>query len=70
MKRFSFFIAIVFLSFSVLLTADCKKTTEKKDCKTCKAYGGTGLVGQEEVCTDAEEQDFRSQYAGKEISCQ
>ncbi len=70
MKRFSFFIAIVVLLFSVLLTAGCKKSTEEKDCRTCKAYGGSGLVGQEEVCSDAEEQSFRNQYVGKEISCQ
>ncbi len=68
MKRYSFFIAIVFLVFSVILTTGCKKNTES-DCKTCKAFGIDGLVGEEEVCSDAEEQDFRSEFAGKEITC-
>ena len=69
MKRISFFTAVVFLLFSVILTVSCKKETEK-DCKTCKAFSVDGLVGEEEVCSDAEEQDFRSEFAGKEISCQ
>jgi len=70
MKRISFFSVIVFLLLSVILTAGCKKNTEEKDCKTCKAWGSTGLEAEEEVCSDTEEEDFRSEFAGKEISCQ
>ena len=69
MKRISFFSVIVFLLLSVILTASCKKNTEK-DCKTCKAWGSSGLEAEEKVCSDTEEQDFRSEFAGKEISCQ
>ena len=50
----------------------CSKKTEEApadECKTCKAFGIDGLVGEEEVCTDGEESAFRSKYAGKEISC-
>jgi len=70
MKRISFFFVIVFLLLSVILTAGCKKNTAEKDCKTCKAWGSTGLVGEEKVCSDTEEDNFRSEFAGKEISCQ
>ena len=69
MKRISFITAVVFLLFSAILTVSCKKETEN-DCKTCKAFSIDGLVGEEEVCSEAEEQDFRNEFAGKEISCQ
>ena len=70
MKR-SIFISILISSLFVFtLSTGCKKKTEEKDCKTCKAYGIDGLVGEEQVCTDGEEASFRSKYSGKEISCQ
>jgi len=70
MKRISIFSIIVFLLLSVILTTGCKKNTDDKDCKTCKAWGSTGLEAEEKVCSDSEEEDFRSEFAGKEISCQ
>jgi len=70
MKRISFFSVIVFLLLSVILTVGCKKKTEEKDCKTCKAWGSAGLEAEEKVCSDAQEEDFRNEFAGKEISCQ
>jgi len=70
MKRISFFSIAMFLLFSVILIAGCKKNTDKSDCKTCKAYSIDGLVGEEEVCSEAEEQAFRNEFTGKEISCQ
>ena len=70
MKR-NIFITVLISSFFVYaLTTGCKKKTEEKDCKTCKAFGIDGLVGEEQVCTDGEEASFRSKYSGKEISCQ
>ena len=71
MKRNIFISVLVSSLFVFILTTGCKKKTEEvKECKTCKAYGVDGLVGQEQVCTDGEETSFRSKYAGKEISCQ
>jgi hypothetical protein len=70
MKRNIFITVLISLFIISIHQTGCKKKTEEKECKTCKAYGVDGLVGEEQVCTDSEETSFRSKYAGKEISCQ
>lgn len=66
---------IAFLLFACIITAsfNCGKKEEvPQDCKTCKAYGAgvdQGTVTKQ-VCTSEDEAAFRSQYTGREISCQ
>jgi hypothetical protein len=47
----------------------CKKEEEPGNtaCKTCKAIGTT--IVEKQVCSAAEEQAFRNENAGREISC-
>jgi hypothetical protein len=60
---------IIFLfTISVL---SCKKASEdSNNCKTCKALNANGTVAaQRQTCTTADEQAFRAENAGKEITC-
>jgi len=54
-----------------LIAKSCTKSNEKDEgeCKVCKAYGTSGIDAQETVCSPEAESTFRSQNAGKEISC-
>lgn len=63
--------ALLLATFSVSIFSCTKKSEEEKtDCWTCKAYGsGTNPVVTSEVCSETEEQSFRTEHAGKEISC-
>jgi hypothetical protein len=72
MKKISGTLVLCAIIISIGIIHGCSKKTEEAstdECKTCKAFGIDGLVGEEEVCTDGEEGAFRTKYAGKEISC-
>lgn len=49
------------------VTACKKEKDQQTTCKTCKAFGTT--VVEKQVCSAAEEQAFRNENAGREISC-
>lgn len=54
---------------SYSFTCSKSKDEDSGECKTCKAYGTSGLEAEETVCGTAAESTFREQHAGKEISC-
>ncbi len=60
---------LLIATFAITLNS-CKKKTDEDICKTCRAFGVDGQVGEDEVCSDSEEAAFRAKYPGKEISCQ
>lgn len=59
-------------SFALLQFSCAKKKEDTGECKVCKALAAGPDQGtvQKEVCSDSEEQAFRTQYAGREITCQ
>jgi hypothetical protein len=54
----------------ILAASQCTKKADADTCKTCKAKGGVdqGTI-QKQVCTPAEEQEFRDANAGRTITC-
>lgn len=72
MKKITQFISAALLMAVICSNIQCKKEKEEdrgSDCKTCRAYDINGTITKE-VCSDAAETAFRSQYSGREISCQ
>ena len=55
----------------ILLATSCaKEKGSNGNCKTCRALGGPDQQTiTRELCSEQEEQSFRSQYAGREITC-
>ena len=75
MKKLFSYSTVIVLCFGIVFSYGCaKKKAEDQNngCKTCKAYaaGPDKPEVKKEVCTNQAEQDFRSQYTGREISCQ
>ena len=72
-KIISYATAIIFSLFIISSQACSKKKedTQTNDCKICKAFasGPDQSTVEKEVCTPEEEQTFRSQHTGQEISC-
>lgn len=71
MKRNRFFSLLAGVMLLFTCTNACQKKAEDAppECRTCKAFGVDG-VNQKQVCSDQEEQAFRNENRGKEISCQ
>jgi len=73
MKQFKLLKGGLFcLLFTVFVVGCSKNKTEEEnaDCKTCKAFAMGGMPEiTMQVCSEAEEQAFRNEYAGREISC-
>ena len=70
MKKITQFISAALLMALICSNIQCKKEEEGgSDCKTCRAYDVNGTITKE-VCSDAAETAFRSQYSGRELSCQ
>jgi hypothetical protein len=72
MKKNSSTLLLCAIIIIISVIHSCSKKTEEtpaNGCKTCKAFGVDGVVGEEKVCTDSEEANFRTKYTGKEISC-
>ena len=68
----SFLTAIVFCAFAISFQSCEKKKedTTETECKTCQAFATADKPAAfSQVCSDAAEQDFRSQHSGQEISC-
>jgi hypothetical protein len=65
------FMLFAFLLFAITTMhgLGCKKNSDE-DCRTCKAFGGSGLEDEETVCSESEETAFRNANQGKEIMCQ
>ena len=62
--------AIAIASFICFLIFSACSKKEDGDCRTCKALNGNGTVaGERTVCTQEEENDFRSDFPDKEIVC-
>ncbi len=73
MKKIIVYTAALLFTVSVTSITGCKKKKdETSSCKTCKALasGPDQQTVTQEVCGTQAEQDFRSQYAGREITCQ
>ena len=60
-----------FLVFAVTMMhgMGCKKKTGEEECRTCQAFGIDGVIDEETVCSDAEEDAFRAKNAGHQVSC-
>lgn len=70
MKK-DFFKQTVFILIIILSVACSKKNDTSENCKTCSALGGPDQQTiTREICSEQEEQSFRSEFAGGEISCQ
>jgi hypothetical protein len=73
MKTFSTSKTLFFFSVLFLCTfLSCKKTAEDSSCKTCTARSRTSeqVLKQQQACTTAEEDIFRSQYPEATVTCQ
>jgi hypothetical protein len=69
MKKMISYLSGLLLVALVIASPACNK---KKDdeCRICKALATPDAPEiTEEVCSEAEEQDFRNDYPGREISC-
>jgi hypothetical protein len=70
MKRYQFSSLLIGAALFFACVNSCTKKKEAPPvCKTCKAVGVDG-VNQKKVCSDAEEQAFRNENRGKEVTCQ
>ena len=72
-KIVSIISALAFTTFIISSQGCAKKKddTQSTECKTCKAFAATDKPeATQKVCSDTEEQNFRSQHSGQEISCQ
>jgi hypothetical protein len=70
MKQTANVVSMILLSVSLFCVQACAK--KKEDCKTCTVRSsGTGQVIEErQVCTPAEESQFRSQYPDAPVTCE
>lgn len=73
MKKITSYVAAIILSAFIFSSQGCakkKKDTQSSDCKACKAFAAEGKPEvTQDVCSDTEEQNFRSQHSTQEISC-
>lgn len=74
MKTITSFATGIICMIALATTTGCKKKSAEADtnstCKTCKAFATqSDLEVVKQVCSDKAEQDFRKQYASREVSC-
>lgn len=74
MKKITCYATAIIFSAFIFSSQGCAKkksdTQNNTDCKACKAFAtDTKPEATQEVCNDSEEQTFRSQHSGQEISC-
>lgn len=73
MKKITSYAAAILLTLFIISSHGCtkkKEDTQTTECKTCKAFAAEGKPEvTQDVCSDTEEQNFRSQHSSQEISC-
>jgi hypothetical protein len=65
--------SLLLVSFALTVSQCAKKKDEAPPdatCKTCKAFNPNGTIAAErKTCTALDEQAFRAENTGKEITC-
>lgn len=73
MKKIRTSAASILAAIMILSYTGCAKKNESGtdgNCKNCKAFATSSAPEvNKQVCSDQEEQNFRSQYSTREISC-